>query len=146
MADLGVFITLPAMSSKVFGRAFFKKLAGRGEFATQTHSEAGKSPRRSPQRAKLPQPSKSEEKGGVGEQCQQLKSEGRSQIKVLVKLFQKLAGFQRAAPFGRAPQSAKSPYIKSSAGCELRFCCANLAKTIQWIVFRRGAPCDRGRP
>ena len=58
----------PAMSSKVFGQAFFKKLAGRGEFAEQTHSEASESPRRSPQRAKLPQPSKSEEKGGLGEQ------------------------------------------------------------------------------
>jgi hypothetical protein len=68
VADRGVFITLPAMSSKVFGQAFFKKLAGRGEFAEQTHSEAGESPRRSPQRAKLPQPSKSEEKGGLGEE------------------------------------------------------------------------------
>ena len=57
VADRGVFITLPAMSSKVFGQAFFKKLAGRGQ-----------SPRRSPQRAKLPQPSKSEEKGGLGEE------------------------------------------------------------------------------
>ena len=64
----GFYITLPAMSSKVFGRAFFKKLAGRGEFAQQTHSEAGESPRRSPQRAKLPQPSESEEKGGLGEE------------------------------------------------------------------------------
>ena len=62
------YITLPAMSSKVFGQAFFKKLAGRGEFAKQTHSEAGESPRRSPQRAKLPKPSKSEEKGGLGEE------------------------------------------------------------------------------
>ena len=53
---------------KVFGQAFFKKLAGRGEFAEQTHSEAGESPRRSPQRAKLPQPSESEEKGGLGEE------------------------------------------------------------------------------
>ena len=62
VVDWGVYTTLPAMSSKVFGQAFFKKLAGRGEFAKQTHSEAGESPRRSPQRAKLPQRSESEEK------------------------------------------------------------------------------------
>ena len=57
VAIQGFNITLPAMSSKVFGQAFFKKLAGRGQ-----------SPRRSPQRAKLPQPFKSEEKEGLGEE------------------------------------------------------------------------------
>ena len=31
---------------------------------------------------------------------------GEAEIKVLVELFQKLAGFQRAAPFGRTPQRA----------------------------------------
>ena len=56
-ADRRFYTTLPAMLSKVFGRAFFKKLAGRGQ-----------SPRRSPQRAKLPQCSGSEEKRGLGEE------------------------------------------------------------------------------
>ncbi|MBR3268777.1 MAG: hypothetical protein IKI58_08695, partial [Oscillospiraceae bacterium] len=31
------------------------------------------------------------------------------EIKVLIQLFQKLAGIQRAAPSGRRPQTAKRP-------------------------------------
>ena len=55
VADRGLFHTLPAMSTKVFGRAFFKKLAGRGQ-----------SPRRSPQRAKLPPAFRKRGKRGLG--------------------------------------------------------------------------------
>ena len=60
-------------------------------------------------------------------------------IKVLVELFQKLAGFQRAAPFGRTPQSAKFPCFRSSAG-------VNPIKRSGGSFFGEGRPAIEGAP
>ena len=59
--------------------------------------------------------------------------------KVLVELFQKLAGFQRAAPIGRSPQRAKLPSVKSSAG-------VNPIKRSGGSFFGEGRPAIEGAP
>ena len=69
----------------------------------------------------------------------QIHSHGEAEIKVLVELFQKLAGFQRAAPFGRTPQSAKCHYARSSAG-------VNPIKRSGGSFFGEGRPAIEGAP
>ena len=60
-----------------------------------------------------------------------------AKIKVLIELFQKFAG-QGQRPC-RCPQTSEHPRLE-----ELRR--GESDKTIRWIVFQRGGPCDRGHP
>ena len=75
---------------------------------------------------------------GVGRFFLVFKSFLKALLKFSPRLFQKAGGFQRQSIWSHSAE-CEMPLRK-----ELRR--GESDKTIRWIVFRRGAPCDRGRP